>query len=160
MYVHTHENVQMLLCTRYVQKNVRATRDCMYKKCKDLRTQASPQNPEDSQKHNPDRQIFSPPLLSQDAARLWMCVWHPSSNAAAARERSAAQATFDRKLSHYRHQILTFGVSGSSTAPKCRQQTVVHIQQSPAPHHTQQTSQRAATVTAFVGRIAPAQMET
>ena len=42
---------------------------------KDLRTQASPQNPEDSQKHNPDRLIFSLPLLSQDAAQLWMCVW-------------------------------------------------------------------------------------
>ena len=31
----------------------------------------------DSQKRNPDRLIFSPPLLSQDAASLWTCVWHP-----------------------------------------------------------------------------------
>ena len=38
--------------------------------------QESPRNPEDSQKHNPDRLIFSP-LPSQDAARLRTCVWHP-----------------------------------------------------------------------------------
>ena len=30
VYVHAHENVQMWLCTRYVQKNVRATGECMY----------------------------------------------------------------------------------------------------------------------------------
>ena len=32
-------------------------------------------NPEDSQKHNPGL-IFSPPLLSKDAARLWTCARH------------------------------------------------------------------------------------
>ena len=41
------------------------------------RTQESPQNPEASKKHNPDRLIFSLPLPSQDAARLWACAWHP-----------------------------------------------------------------------------------
>ena len=38
------------------------------------RTPQSPQNPEDSQIHNPEGLIFSQPLLSQDAVRLWTCV--------------------------------------------------------------------------------------
>ena len=41
------------------------------------RTRESPQNPEDSQKRNPGRLISLLPLLSQDAPRLWMCVWPP-----------------------------------------------------------------------------------
>ena len=65
-------------------------------------TQASPPNPEGSQRRNPGRLIFSLPLLSQDAAPPWMCVASP--NAAAARG-DAAQAAFDRKLTDYRNEI-------------------------------------------------------
>ena len=39
--------------------------------------QASLRNPEGSQQRNPGRLIFSLPLLSQDAAPPWMCVWPP-----------------------------------------------------------------------------------
>ena len=42
-----------------------------------LRTRSLPRNPEDSQNRNADRLISSLPLLSQNAAWLWMCVWPP-----------------------------------------------------------------------------------
>ena len=55
--------------------------------------------PRDSQHCNPGRLIFSRPLLSLDAVRPW-----PSSIAAVARG-DAAQAAFDRKLTHHRNEI-------------------------------------------------------
>ena len=102
----------------------------------DSRTQESPRNPEDSQKHNPGRLIFSPPLLSQDAARLWTCVCVAPSNTAAARGKCGTSTTDV--------DFPTFGVRGSFTAPWCGQQTAAHTQQSPEPYNMQQTSQRAA----------------
>ena len=52
-------------------------------------------NPEDSPLRNLGRLIFLPPLLSPDAVRV-------ASSIAAAARGDAAQAAFDRKLSHYR----------------------------------------------------------
>ena len=60
------------------------------------RTPESPQNPEDSQRHNSDRLIFSLPVLSQDAPRLWTSVCVAFSNAAAPRG-DAAQAASERR---------------------------------------------------------------
>ena len=42
---------------------------------RNLRTRASPRKPEDTQKRNAGWLISFLSLLSQDAARLWMCVW-------------------------------------------------------------------------------------
>ena len=57
---------------------------------------------------NPGRLIFSLPLLSPDAVRPWTCVCVATSIAAAARG-DAAQAAFDRKLSHHWNQIGELG---------------------------------------------------
>ena len=51
-------------------------------------TRVSPRNPEDSRKRNPGWLISLLPLLSKDAARVWMCV--ASSTAAASRGRAGS----------------------------------------------------------------------
>ena len=48
-------------------------RSCSFGWVETCRPQELPQNPEDSQKQNPERLISSLPMLSQDAARLGMC---------------------------------------------------------------------------------------
>ena len=53
--------------------------------------------------HNPDPLIFSPTLLSQDAARLWMCVWHPPMLQQP--EETQRKLLFDRQTSHHRKEI-------------------------------------------------------
>ena len=74
--------------------------------CRSHSRQESPQNPEDSQKRNPNRLLFSLPLHCQAAVRLWTCVCVSSFNAAAAAVRGdAAQAGFEPKTSHYRREI-------------------------------------------------------
>ena len=60
-------------------------------------------NPEDSQKRNPGRLIFSPPLLSRDAVRHWTCVRHPPMQQQP--EGDAAQAAFDRGISYNKREI-------------------------------------------------------
>ena len=100
----------------------------------------SPRNPEDSHKHNPDRLIFSLPLLSQDAARLWTCVWHPPLPQQP--EADAAQAAFDRRTTNSRPSRSR----DRFAAPWCGQRTGAHTQQSPERYNTQQTSKRAETV--------------
>ena len=94
-----------------------------------------PQNQEDSQKHNADRQISSLSLLSQDAARLWMCVGSP--NAAAARG-DAAQAAFDRKLSNFRHT----GLQSQTCAAKA---FTVDPSSGQLGHHTLPSLERCST---------------
>ena len=48
-------------------------------------TIVSQRNCEDSQERHPGRLRRSPPLMSTEAAPLWMCAWHPSNAAQHAR---------------------------------------------------------------------------
>ena len=78
-----------------------------------MQTRASPQNPEDSQKHNPDWLICSLPLLSQDAARLWMFVWPPPMQQLAETQRKQPSTL---KFHIIGTKFQTFGFKVSSTA--------------------------------------------
>ena len=92
----------------------------------DSQTQISPRNNEDSEKHNPERQIFS---IHHDAARLWTCVWHPPMQ-------QQPEGTLHKQplivKSHIKRvKLLTFEVRASSTVRLCGQQMVARTQQSP-----------------------------
>ena len=104
----------------------------------EFKTQSQPDfsrnncNTLDSQKHNPDRLIFSLPLLSQDAARLW----RP--------EEMQHKQLLIVKSHTTDKQFQIFEVRASSTAPLSGQQMVDRTQQQPEPYGIQQTSLHAA----------------
>ena len=95
-----------------------------------------------SQKQHPGQLIFFTSRCCPWTRRaLDVCV--ASSNATAALE-DAAQAAFDRKLSHYRHQIRDLRGQGSSTALWSERMMGGHTQRSHEPCNMQQTSHYAA----------------
>ena len=59
--------------------------------------------PRDLPLRNQGRLMFSPPLLSPDAAPPWTCAWTPPLQRQLAE--NAALAAFDRKLAHCRHEV-------------------------------------------------------
>ena len=75
----------------------------------------SPQNLEDSQKHIPNRLIFSQPLLSQDAVRLWTCVCGIFQCTSSSGD--AAQAAFHRTTSHCRREVPDLRAQGNVYRP-------------------------------------------
>ena len=77
------------------------------------------------------------------ALDVCVCVWHLPLQLQP--EGDAAQAAFDRKISHYRHEISDLR-GRSFAAPWCGQQTVAHAQQLPQPCSTPQTLQRSVMV--------------
>ena len=98
----------------------------------------------DSQKRNPNRLIFSLPLLSLDGARLWTCVWRPPMQ-----QQQPEEMQHKHPLtvnSHTGQKFQTFGFKASSIVLWFGQQTVARTQQSPEPYKMQQTLKRAVMV--------------
>ena len=98
----------------------------------------------DSQTHNQDGPIFSPPLLSQDAAWL-LDVCLASSTAAAARGDAAQAAFLIAKPHTTREKSRAYKLEASSVVHWLGQQIVGHTLQSPEPYSTQLTLHHVAT---------------
>ena len=95
-------------------------------------------------KRSPSQLILSTPLLSQDAARLWTCVWHPPTQQQP--EEMQRKQLLMAKPWKRDEKFQSFELKASSIVPWFGQQTAYFTQQSPEPYNAQRTLLRPATV--------------